>query len=140
MRTIFNRKERAPFGGSSQVSPAREDGPHSPPGRERRSFVLIEPKPEGPSLRIPPKTTCRRSVARRRLLLTSVEEKGRAMKMRKRLFVALFVVIVAAWAAPITAAYAQFITPLKVPANSELCLMHAVAGSKTFVVSGDIAP
>lgn len=35
---------------------------------------------------------------------------------------------------------AQFAVPLKVAANSELCWMHAAAGSKTFIVNGYIAP
>jgi hypothetical protein len=47
------------------------------------------------------------------------------------------------WASYNTAfggAIAQFITPLKVTANNELCWMDAVTGSKTFIVSGYIAP
>jgi hypothetical protein len=34
----------------------------------------------------------------------------------------------------------HFRTPLKVTANNELCWMHAAVGSKTFIVSGYIAP
>lgn len=36
--------------------------------------------------------------------------------------------------------HASFNMPLKLPANNELCWMHAAAGSKTFVVTGFIAP
>jgi hypothetical protein len=35
---------------------------------------------------------------------------------------------------------ANFIVPIKVTANNELCWMHAATGSKTFIVQGYIAP
>jgi hypothetical protein len=35
---------------------------------------------------------------------------------------------------------ANFIVPIKVAANNELCWMHAATGSKTFIVQGYIAP
>jgi hypothetical protein len=35
---------------------------------------------------------------------------------------------------------AQFMTPIKLPANNALCWMHAAVGSKSFIVNGYIAP
>jgi hypothetical protein len=46
---------------------------------------------------------------------------------------------VAIWAGytlTFTTIVANFVTPIRVPANTDLCWMHAATGSKHFIVTG----
>jgi hypothetical protein len=50
---------------------------------------------------------------------------------------------VAIWAGytlTFTTIIANFVTPIRVPANTDLCWMHAATGSKHFIVTGYLGP